>query len=78
MSISTSESDILTIKQVAEYLKVSDWTIYKPDATKQIWAFNVGGAWRFLRAEIACWIAQQTSAAQTGDSVNSTNSGSEK
>ena len=78
MSISTSEGDILTIKQVAEYLKVTDRTIYKLAAAKKIPAFKVGGTWRFSRADIDRWIAQQTSVAQTGGSTNPTDSGSEK
>ena len=61
MSISTSEDDILTIKQVAEYLKVTDRTLYKLAAAKKIPAFKVGGTWRFSRADIDRWIAQQTS-----------------
>ena len=92
MSISTSEGDILTIKQVAEYLKVTDRTIYKLAAAKKrygsladsvslsvpelIQAFKVGGTWRFSRADIDRWIAQQTSVAQTDDSANPTDSGS--
>lgn len=76
MSISTIEGDILTIKQVAEYLKVTDRTIYKLAAAKRIPAFKVGGTWRFSRADIDRWIAQQTSVAQTDGSANSTDSGS--
>ena len=78
MPTSTSEGDILTIKQVAEYLKVTDRTIYKLAAAKKIPAFKVGGTWRFSRADIDRWIAQQTSVAQTGDSTNPTDSGSDK
>ena len=60
MSISTSEGDILTIKQVAEYLKVTDRTIYKLAAAKKIPAFKVGGTWRFSRVEIDSWIKLQS------------------
>lgn len=84
MSINTSEGDILTIKQVAEYLKVTDRTIYKLAAAKKLPAFKVGGAWRFSRANIDHWIAQQASVvhsvahsvAQTDGSANPTDSGS--
>lgn len=78
MSTSTSEGDILTIKQVAEYLKVTDRTIYKLAAAKKIPAFKVGGTWRFSRADIDRWIAQQTSVTQTGGSTNPTDGGDEK
>lgn len=39
MSTSTSEGEILTIKQVADYLKVTERTIYRLAAAKKISAF---------------------------------------
>lgn len=59
MSTSTSHGEILTIKQVADYLKVTERTIYRLAAAKQIPAFKVGGTWRFSRAEINQWIQRQ-------------------
>jgi len=52
--------EILTIKEVAEYLKVNERTVYRLAADKKIPAFKVGGAWRFLRSEIEQWIKQQS------------------
>ncbi len=60
MPTSTSEGGILTIKQVADYLKVTERTIYRLAAVKQIPAFKVGGSWRFSRADIDSWIKQQS------------------
>ena len=60
MSTSTSEGEILTIKQVADYLKVTERTIYRLAAAKKIPAFKVGGTWRFSRADIDNWIKQQS------------------
>nr|WP_311528737.1 helix-turn-helix domain-containing protein [uncultured Ralstonia sp.] len=60
MSSSTSEGEILTIKQVADYLKVTERTIYRLAAAKKIPAFKVGGTWRFSRADIDSWIKQQS------------------
>ncbi|OHX35195.1 DNA-binding protein [Methylomonas sp. LWB] len=60
MSKSTSEGEILTIKQVAEYLQVTERTIYRLAAAKKIPAFKVGGTWRFSRSAIDAWIKQQT------------------
>ncbi len=60
MSTSPSEGEILTIKQVAEYLKVTERTIYRLAAAKKIPAFKVGGTWRFSRADIDSWIKQQS------------------
>ncbi|MDP2795246.1 MAG: helix-turn-helix domain-containing protein [Sulfurisoma sp.] len=61
MSKSPNEGEILTIKEVAEYLKVTERTIYRLAAVKKIPAFKVGGTWRFSRAEIDGWIKQQSS-----------------
>lgn len=60
MSTSTSEGEILTIKGVADYLKVTERTIYRLAAAKKIPAFKVGGTWRFSRADIDSWIKQQS------------------
>lgn len=60
MSTGTSEAEILTIKQVADYLKVTERTIYRLAAAKKIPAFKVGGTWRFSGADIASWIKQQS------------------
>jgi excisionase family DNA binding protein len=67
MPNSTNEGEILTIREVAAYLKVTERTIYRLAAEKKIPAFKVGGTWRFPRSEIDQWIRQQTSAALTGD-----------
>ena len=60
MPTSTNESEIVTIKQVADYLKVTERTIYRLAAAKKIPAFKVGGMWRFSRADIENWIKQQS------------------
>ncbi|ASJ23714.1 methylation-associated defense system helix-turn-helix domain-containing protein MAD1 [Laribacter hongkongensis] len=66
MSISTSDGEILTIKQVADYLKVTERTIYRLAAAKKIPAFKVGGTWRFSKAEINQWIQQQSGDGRPG------------
>lgn len=63
----TSESGILTIKEVSEYLKVTERTIYRLAAAKKIPAFKVGGTWRFRTADIDRWIADQTKKAEDTD-----------
>ena len=50
---------ILTVKQVAEYLKVNERTIYRMAAAKNIPAFKVGSSWRFKQSEIENWISNQ-------------------
>ena len=72
MSTSTTEGEILTIRQVADYLKVTERTIYRLAAAKKIPAFKVGGTWRFSRADIDRWIKQQSVVEQSdGTKVDS-------
>lgn len=59
MPTSTLESEILTLKQVADYLKVTERTMYRLDALKKIPEFRVGGIWRFSRVDLKGWIKEQ-------------------
>jgi excisionase family DNA binding protein len=76
MATSSSQSEILTIREVARYLKVTDRTIYRLAAAKRIPAFKVGGTWRFSRADIDVWIRQQSTLGQfDGTGASSKSSG---
>ncbi len=46
----------LSVKDVAELLKVSEKTIYRMIRNETIPCFRVGGQWRFDRREINSWI----------------------
>jgi len=52
--------EILTLKEVAEYLKLAEKTAYRLAADGTIPGFKVGGSWRFRKAVIEDWIDQQT------------------
>ncbi|UUC21430.1 helix-turn-helix domain-containing protein [Pseudomonas asiatica] len=52
--------DIMTLKEVAEYLKLAEKTAYRLAADGTIPGFKVGGSWRFRKAVIEDWIDQQT------------------
>lgn len=67
MPKNTGEGDVLTIKEVAEYFKVTERTIYRLAAAKKIPAFKVGGTWRFRTADIDDWIAAQSKKAEETD-----------
>lgn len=45
-------NDILTIREVAEYLKINEKTAYRLAAEGKLPGFKVGGAWRFRRDKI--------------------------
>ncbi len=47
---------LLTLDQVAEYLNVNKFTIYRFLAQKQLPAFKVGNQWRFKRKMIEAWL----------------------
>lgn len=49
-------TDIVTIKEVATYLKINEKTIYKLAKEKRIPAFKIGGNWRFKKTAIDEWI----------------------
>lgn len=46
------DSDILTIREVSNYLKINEKTAYRLASEGKLPGFKVGGAWRFRRDEI--------------------------
>ncbi len=55
-----SKDEILTLDEVAGYLKVGKRTVYRLAAAGKIPAFKLGGIWRFRRADLDRWIADQS------------------
>ncbi len=51
-----TQTDIMTIREVADYLKLTEKTAYRLTAEGKIPGFKVGGSWRFKRSEIEDWI----------------------
>jgi excisionase family DNA binding protein len=50
----------------ANYLEVTERTIYRLAGAKQIPAFKVGGSWRFSKADIDGWTKEQSSMESKG------------
>lgn len=50
---------ILTLKEVAAYLKLAEKTAYKLAAEGKLPGFKVGGSWRFRREDIEHWIDEK-------------------
>lgn len=50
------EPDIMTIQEVAKYLRLNEKTTYRYAALGTIPGFKIGGAWRFRRSQIVQWI----------------------
>ena len=51
--------EILTLKEVAEYLKLAEKTAYRLAAEGKLPGFKVGGSWRFKREDVQNWIEDQ-------------------
>ena len=51
---------LLTLEQVAEYLNVDKFTVYRLLADKELPAFKVGNQWRFKRKMIENWLMQNS------------------
>ena len=53
-------SDLMTVKEVAEYLKLNYMTVYKLAQKGRIPASKIGGNWRFKKDLLDEWIAKQS------------------
>lgn len=51
-----SDGEILTLDEVAAYLKAGKRTVYRFAQNGDIPAFKLGGTWRFRRSELERWI----------------------
>lgn len=73
-----AEGDILTLDEVAAYLKAGKRTIYRLAASGEMPAFKLGGTWRFRRVDLERWMASRTSeaaASTTGQPTQKKNKG---
>lgn len=50
---------ILTLKEVAAYLKLAEKTAYRLASEGKLPGFKVGGSWRFKREDLEAWIDEQ-------------------
>jgi excisionase family DNA binding protein len=51
---------LLTLEQVAEYLNVDKFTVYRLLSDKELPAFKVGNQWRFKRKLIENWLIKNS------------------
>ena len=51
--------EILTVKEVADYFKLTEKTAYCLAAEGKLPGFKVGGSWRFKREDVEKWIEEQ-------------------
>ncbi|MFH4608193.1 methylation-associated defense system helix-turn-helix domain-containing protein MAD1 [Vibrio alginolyticus] len=50
---------ILTLKEVAAYLKLAEKTAYRLASEGKLPGFKVGGSWRFKVEDLETWINSQ-------------------
>jgi excisionase family DNA binding protein len=51
---------VLTVKEVADYLRVHPSTVYKLLHKQQVPAFKIGSDWRFNKEQVDRWMAEQS------------------
>lgn len=56
----SKHKDILTAKELAEYLNIHPFTVHKFAREGKIPAFKIGADWRFHKKLIDKWIKQKT------------------
>lgn len=54
-----AEREIMTVEEVAAYLRVHQSTIYRMLKRHQMPAFRMGADWRFIRDEIDKWCMEK-------------------
>ena len=54
-------TDLMTIDEVADYLRINKKTAYRLAVDGKVPGFKVGGTWRFRRADIEDWIEREAS-----------------
>ena len=53
------DKEVLTVKQVAEFLQMDVRTIYKYAKSGEIPSFKISRRWRFLKTDIDSWVEQK-------------------
>jgi excisionase family DNA binding protein len=51
-----AQEKFMTTKEVARYLRVDQYTIYRLVTQKKIPAFKIGNQWRFKRSVLERWL----------------------
>ena len=62
-----SEQSALTVKDVADLLRVDSKTVYRLVQRSELPGFKVAGSWRFLRSDIDIWIEAQKDSPRGGE-----------
>ncbi len=55
-----NEKEIMTVKQVSEYLQMDEHTVYKLARKGLIPSLKIAGQWRFKKDVIDKWISEES------------------
>lgn len=64
---------IMTIEELAEYLKISKETLYKMVQKNEIPASKIGNQWRFQKSKIDSWLDSLSNSASNQTTLNNQN-----
>jgi excisionase family DNA binding protein len=60
-----AQDEFMTTKEVAQYLRVDQYTIYRLVSQKKIPAFKIGNQWRFKRSVLERWLKTKMNTSTT-------------
>ena len=67
------DDDILTLEEVAKYLRISERTVYDCAQKGEIPAGKIRASWRFKKSEIDKWVDEKLVSSSLNPSINSIN-----
>lgn len=67
--MASAPETVMTVKEVADYLRVNQRTVYRLAVERKMPGFKVGATWRFKRVDIDGWIAAQSAAPAGGEGM---------
>ncbi len=67
--MASAPENVMTVREVADYLRVNQRTIYRLAVERKMPGFKVGATWRFKRVDIDGWIAAQAAIPAAGHAV---------
>jgi len=53
-----AKKEIMTVKQIAEYLQMDEHTVYRLARSGEIPSIKISGQWRFMKEVIDKWIME--------------------
>ncbi len=65
--MTSAPETVMTVKEVADYLRVNQRTVYRLAVDGKLPAFKVGATWRFKRSDIDGWITAQSNQPKGGE-----------